>query len=72
MIYHLDHNKKCSFFLSTNLPYGYIITERKKEDLFTCQCMMFRLILYQQSGGSGFFAVNVIDMSTTLEVSKFS
>ena len=46
--------------------------KEKKEDLFAYRCMMFRLILYQQSGGSGFFAVNIIDLSTTLEVSKFS
>ena len=46
--------------------------KEKKEDLFAYRCMMFRLILYQQSGESGFFAVNVIDLSTTLEVSKFS
>ena len=46
--------------------------KEKKEDLFAYRCMTFRLILYQQSGGSGFFAVNVIDLSTTLEVSKFS
>ena len=46
--------------------------KEKKEDLFAYRCMMFRLILYQQSGGRGFFAVNVIDLSTTLEVSKFS
>ena len=42
--------------------------KEKKEDLFAYRCMMFRLILYQQSGGSGFFAVNVIDCQQLLKL----